>query len=163
MKLPTLKNKDGFTIIEVVLVLAIAGLIFLIVFLALPALQRNQRDTQRRNDVGRALTAVTNYSANNNNAVPEDQSEVDVILDDYLNIADDDFADPSEGDYPLTYGGPADSTGYDLGTMYYEDGTRCGDGGIPDSDHGDGTAVGSRTFTVSTTLEGGGVYCQDNR
>jgi prepilin-type N-terminal cleavage/methylation domain-containing protein len=35
----------GFTIIEVVLVLAIAGLIFLIVFLALPALQRSQRDT----------------------------------------------------------------------------------------------------------------------
>ena len=38
----------GFTIIEVVLVLAIAGLIFLMVFVALPALQRSQRDTQRK-------------------------------------------------------------------------------------------------------------------
>ena len=35
----------GFTIIEVVLVLAIAGLIFLMVFIALPVLQRSQRDT----------------------------------------------------------------------------------------------------------------------
>ena len=35
----------GFTIIEVVLVLAIAALIFLMVFIALPALQASQRDT----------------------------------------------------------------------------------------------------------------------
>ena len=36
-----LKDAKGFTIIEVALVLAIAGLIFLVVFLALPALQRS--------------------------------------------------------------------------------------------------------------------------
>ncbi|MCL2869540.1 prepilin-type N-terminal cleavage/methylation domain-containing protein, partial [Candidatus Saccharibacteria bacterium] len=36
------KTRQGFTIIEVVLVLAIAGLIFLMVFIALPALQRSQ-------------------------------------------------------------------------------------------------------------------------
>ena len=40
-------SKKGFTIIEVVLVLAIGGLIFLMVFIALPALQRSQRDAQR--------------------------------------------------------------------------------------------------------------------
>ncbi|MBP6925380.1 prepilin-type N-terminal cleavage/methylation domain-containing protein [Candidatus Saccharibacteria bacterium] len=34
----TNQTKKGFTIIEVVLVLAIAGLIFLMVFIALPAL-----------------------------------------------------------------------------------------------------------------------------
>ncbi|MDQ3065292.1 MAG: prepilin-type N-terminal cleavage/methylation domain-containing protein, partial [bacterium] len=34
-------NNKGFTIIEVLIVLAIAGLIMLIVFLAVPALQRN--------------------------------------------------------------------------------------------------------------------------
>ena len=58
-------SKKGFTIIEVVLVLAIAGLIFLMVFIALPAMQRNQRDTQRRDDYGMLSTAITNYSANN--------------------------------------------------------------------------------------------------
>lgn len=52
----TKPNKtQGFTIIEVVLVLAIAGLIFLMVFIALPALQRSQRDTQRRDDVARFI------------------------------------------------------------------------------------------------------------
>ena len=44
-------KERGFTIIEVVLVLAIAALIFLMIFIALPALQRSQRDTARKNDV----------------------------------------------------------------------------------------------------------------
>ena len=61
-----IKSKEkGFTIIEVVLVLAIAGLIFLMVFVALPALQRSQRDTQRRNDMTRVDTALANYQTNN--------------------------------------------------------------------------------------------------
>lgn len=59
-------NKQGFTIIEVVLVLAIAGLIFLMVFIALPALQRSQRDTARRNDMSRVDTSLVQYQTNNN-------------------------------------------------------------------------------------------------
>ena len=64
------KNKKGFTIIEVVLVLAIAGLIFLMVFIALPALQRSQRNTRRRQDMARILSSFTEYSSNNNGKVP---------------------------------------------------------------------------------------------
>ncbi len=63
-------NKKGFTIIEVVLVLAIAGLIFMMVFIALPALQRSQRDTQRSNDIARVQTALNQYQANNRGAIP---------------------------------------------------------------------------------------------
>ena len=65
-----INSKKGFTIIEVVLVLAIAGLIFLMVFIALPALQRSQRDTQRRDDYAALSTAVTTYMTNNNGALP---------------------------------------------------------------------------------------------
>ena len=61
-------SKQGFTIIEVVLVLAIAGLIFLMVFVALPALQRSQRDTARRNDMSRVDTSLVQYQTNNNSA-----------------------------------------------------------------------------------------------
>ena len=63
-------NKKGFTIIEVVLVLAIAGLIFLMVFIALPALQRSQRNTQREDDLARVLTAVNEFQTNNNGKTP---------------------------------------------------------------------------------------------
>ena len=52
-------NKEkGFTIIEVMIVLAIAGLILLIIFLAVPALQRNVRNTQRKTDVTAIAAAV---------------------------------------------------------------------------------------------------------
>ena len=66
----TKNNKKGFTIIEVVLVLAIAGLIFLMVFIALPALQRSQRNTRRRQDMARILSAFNDYQANNNGKMP---------------------------------------------------------------------------------------------
>lgn len=62
----TKNNRKGFTIIEVVLVLAIAGLIFLMVFIALPALQRSQRNTRRRQDLSRINSAFTDYLAANN-------------------------------------------------------------------------------------------------
>lgn len=66
----TKENRKGFTIIEVVLVLAIAGLIFLMVFIALPALQRSQRNTRRRQDMARILSTITTYQSNNGNKVP---------------------------------------------------------------------------------------------
>ncbi|HSX43102.1 MAG TPA: type II secretion system protein [Candidatus Saccharimonadales bacterium] len=59
------KDQKGFTIIEVLIVLAIAGLILLIVFLAVPALQRNSRDTSRKNDVSRILGATQEVVNNN--------------------------------------------------------------------------------------------------
>ena len=70
-KLSSNPTHKAFTIIEVVLVLAIAGLIFLMVFIALPALQRNQRDTQRKNDMSRVKTALDNYKSNNKNTLPK--------------------------------------------------------------------------------------------
>lgn len=60
-----IKSTKGFTIIEVVLVLAIAALIFLMVFIALPALQRGQRDAGRKNDVSTVTSALQTYLSNN--------------------------------------------------------------------------------------------------
>jgi hypothetical protein len=50
----------------VALVLAIAALIFLVVFLAVPALQRNQRDDGRRRDIASIVNAATTYYSNMN-------------------------------------------------------------------------------------------------
>ncbi len=61
------KRSEGFTIIEVMIVLAIGGLIMLIVFLAVPSLQRSQRNTNRNNDATRWAAAVTECLANHNN------------------------------------------------------------------------------------------------
>jgi prepilin-type N-terminal cleavage/methylation domain-containing protein len=70
------KTEKGFTIIEVLIVLAIAGLIMLIVFLAVPALQRNSRNTQRKNDVSALLGAVNEYTSNHSGSLPPDAASV---------------------------------------------------------------------------------------
>ena len=62
-----INHKKGFTIIEVVLVLAIAGLIFLMVFIAFPALQRSQRDTQRTDDMARVQSQLMSWQNNHSN------------------------------------------------------------------------------------------------
>jgi prepilin-type N-terminal cleavage/methylation domain-containing protein len=66
-----LKKADrGFTIIEVMIVLAIAGLILLIVFLAVPALQRNSRNTQRKDDSSHLASLISEWESNNAGQTP---------------------------------------------------------------------------------------------
>ena len=70
-------KSSGFTIIEVLIVLAIAGLIMLIVFLAVPALQRNSHNTQRKSDVSALIGAVQEYSNVNSGQLPSALSDFD--------------------------------------------------------------------------------------
>jgi prepilin-type N-terminal cleavage/methylation domain-containing protein len=64
-------NKDqGFTIIEVMIVLAIAGMIIAIVLLAVPNLQRTARNTSRKNDAAAIAAAMSNFIDNNGGSFP---------------------------------------------------------------------------------------------
>ncbi len=63
------RKQEGFTIIEVLIVLAIAGLIMLIVFLAVPALQRNSRNTQRQADGSKVATSISTCMSARNGQV----------------------------------------------------------------------------------------------
>lgn len=115
-----LKTKKGFTIIETLLTLSIAGLIFLIVFLALPALQRSQRDTWRREDIDFLISKLKSYQTNHRGALPSkvntDWTSIkypadlnpttakdwDNFYKDYLGGTD--FVDPSGEQYWLVVG-----------------------------------------------------------
>ena len=89
-----INHKKGFTIIEVVLVLAIAGLIFLMVFIAFPALQRSQRDTQRTDDMARVQSALMNWQNNHSNKLPG----------------------PASGNTSVAYPGDSDEGAFDVDT-----------------------------------------------
>jgi len=60
----------GFTIVETLIVLAIAGLILMIVFLAIPTLIRNSRNNQRRQDVQIILGSVSHWELNHSGDIP---------------------------------------------------------------------------------------------
>lgn len=151
------KNREkGFTIIEVVLVLAIAALIFLMVFIALPALQRSQRDTQRKNDMSRVLTAIQNYQSNNRNGLPDDSTLTNSgnFIAKYLKVGGDTFTDPNGTDYSFnTSPVPSSFTG---------------DGIITFTRHAvcDGESLkpnqGGQKIAFQYKLEGGGVDCVSN-
>ena len=65
-------SKKGFTLIEIVIVLAIAALIMVIVFLAVAGAQRAQRDNTNKSAAGQALSQAEQYLANNSGAYPKD-------------------------------------------------------------------------------------------
>jgi prepilin-type N-terminal cleavage/methylation domain-containing protein len=66
------RDNRGFTIIETMIVLAVAGLILLLIFEAIPALERSSRNNQRRQDVQTILAAVSHYELNDSGNFPAD-------------------------------------------------------------------------------------------
>ena len=169
------KNKKGFTIIEVVLVLAIAGLIFLMVFIALPALQRSQRNTRRRSDMARVLAQFTEYQSNNAGKMPSDSTEIQNFVDRYLvgqsgqnafadsDCANEQFCDPDGTNYRFSSTAPLDtpstalSGALDHNVYYYKDSKCGGTEGLPSDGSGD------RDIAILYILEGGAIYCGDNQ
>lgn len=153
----------GFTIIEVVLVLAIAGLIFLMVFIALPALQRGQRDTQRKQDLSRISTQLTNYTSSNRGAIPgDDSTSLCGFVTGYLGgsgcTAGDDYSDPSGSNYVIV---PTPNT-LAVGQIGYWAQANCGGSdaktGITQKD------VPARNYAITIRLENQTApFCVDNR
>ena len=148
------KNKrEGFTIIEVVLVLAIAGLIFLVVFLALPQLQESRRDNQRRRDAERLVAGVSAFQLDNDQDVPDTAAALTSgVIGSYVK----DFEDPSEGSYTVvdTVAALTPDTGE---IVYMDDATCVGSTATANTP----VTAGSREFAVQIVLEQGN-YCVDN-
>lgn len=89
-----LKKEKGFTLIEIVLVLAIAGLLLVIVFLAVSGAQKSRRDNQRKNDNARLLSQLETYAGNNNGAYPVTAAQRTTFTTSYL---PSNFNDPTTG------------------------------------------------------------------
>ncbi len=178
--------KDGFTIVEVALVLAIAGLIFLMAFIAVPAVQRTQRDARRRDDIGTVLTAIQKYQNNNRGALPSGDGLVPAETEPgtgnsndwtsfYNSFLGNNFMDPIGFQYHLNIVDCGSSSiGAECGSTAGVDEATFGvdedEGGIPaytmyvvKSAACDGSsAIGSgnpRKVAVVYKMEGAGAYC----
>jgi prepilin-type N-terminal cleavage/methylation domain-containing protein len=140
----TLSNKKGFTLIEVVLVLAIAGLIMLIVFLALSGAQKGRRDTARKSDAGRIISAMEQYASNTSGTYA-----TAALPASYLS----NIKDPTSGSAPV-YGTTAPTSG----NMVYEysSGQKCSGAGMA----GGGANQVAVLYWSETA---GAVVCVDNQ
>ncbi len=127
-----LQQRKGFTIIEVVLVLAIAALIILMVFIAWPALQRTQRDQARKNDVALIGSIVGTYKSNNRGNLPNACQLSKLAYDQGTNIykAEECSGTDQRGDIVSTgsslQGGGDGKFTEDTGKVYYLTAHKCG-------------------------------------
>ena len=159
--------KNGFTLIEVALVLGIAGLIFMMIFIALPALQKQANDSKRKDDMATLISAIKDYQKNNRGALPSSTStDWKSTLAGYLTS---DFSDPDGESYNLTEQAcgngsnesPCTSSVLDkLGEAEFPNGHKVY---IVRSATCDGETVkktaNPRTVAVAYKLQGVGVYC----
>jgi len=135
-----LKKEKGFTLIEIVLVLAIAGLLLVIVFLAVSGAQKSRRDTQRKTDLGRVAATLENYASNNNGAYPASQAAFNTAF---------------TGSYAITNGtDPLSGTDYTYaGLVTPASGTSAGLSYV----------ISGRVWTVCIGLEQGTSSCRTNQ
>ncbi len=142
-------NKKGFTLIEVVIVLAIAGLIFVIVFLAVSQAQAARRDTQRHQDANQYVAAVNQYAGNNGGSIPASAAQASSILTTYLPS----LTSPSGTPYTVSYattGTPGEAQLIDHA------------GAICSGNAMTATGAAARNFAVLYFQERGGTVCVDN-
>lgn len=148
-----LRNQKGFTIIEVLIVLAIAGLILLIVFLAVPALQRNSRNTTAKNDVAAALGGISEFQGANNGSMPQSISTTSGTVTYALTTGGNSTTAKVQGSTNVTSVATAPTSAPAPGTVNIVLGKRC-----------DGT-TSSRAAAAYYAIETSGgtvLQCQDS-
>lgn len=145
-------NKKGFTLIEVVLTIAIGALIFLMAFLAFGNARTNQRDGQRRADLDKITGEISNYAGDRGGAIPTTEN-FDTFLQDYYGKATDP-SDKTKTYYSIRAGGTANAStpGYVSYTVGGSSATYC-----------DGTEMTSGSaYKVEMKLEKG-TACRDSK
>jgi prepilin-type N-terminal cleavage/methylation domain-containing protein len=148
-------KQKGFTIIEVVLVLAIAGLIFLVIFFAIPQLQKSRRDTQRKSDVGKVLGMILEYASSNGGVVPNDDPSLAAFNSQYL-TSNAKLKEPSTGQaYQMKWWG--DDPPNELGYLFYNHQATCTNGHLTVNT----SLYSNNQIAVAINLENG-TYCQAN-
>lgn len=166
------KSQQGFTLIEVVLVLAIGGLIFLLAFLAFQQVASNRRDAQRKSDAGRVVAELQNQFTNTKSYPTVSLANSDIcgapvnILDGFITFTNQylcknsEFKSPSGTNYTVAAGDNTDPLAKDQ--VRYSS-TRNILGGVAANTNCDGTAMASGGYKVEIGLEKGGLICRDAR
>ena len=167
MKKGETRISRGFTIVEVALVIAVAGLIFIMVFLAVPALRASERDTERREDIAFLLDSIKKYQTNNRGELPDVKAvkEWEDFRTNYLGSAN--FFDPDGTEYIL------DAEECQGNTTGEKCTNKVGNGNIETMDHTLHIITGAkcdgpdakkssnpRKVAVRYRLEGSGIFCQ---
>ena len=150
----------GFTVIEVLIVLAIATMIMLIVFIVVPTVQRSARNYTRKHAADVVFAAMGEYYAHHN-TFPNTEAELNDFKDNYATgIPDYIYLNAQSVDAGHRYFPELDT----VATQYGHWCNRYGDGYLPD-DPVAGPDLDPHMVVVWTILEpesNTNIYCIDN-
>ncbi len=151
---------EGFSLIELIIVIALGGFILSLVFLGVVQGQRNNRDDVRRAAVGRYLLAAKQWSSENDGALINGAVDARSVVYQYIINGGGSYNPPNSSSvwvvkYQAGVVPPAPSAGV---ILVFAPGSCNADGSIQDQSASP-TGQDSRQLAASTTLEDGHVYC----
>lgn len=133
----------------------------------------NKRNTRRRQDMARILSAFNDYQSNNAGNMPATEKTLSIFEDRYVKVGDNSkFEDPDGSSYKFTGpyfwedGEPSDyipeEGSHEISVNYY---AMCN---TNNETFDDGPIIkdpryGKRSLAILYTLEGGAIYCGDNQ
>jgi prepilin-type N-terminal cleavage/methylation domain-containing protein len=137
------KKRQGFTIIEVLIVLAIGGLMITMVFAAIPFINRANQNNQRKNDVAIILQSISDYRLHNTGSFITNVSDLNLSGINNLGYY------KASTDIKIN-SSPATNPDYDTTKVYIYNYSKC-------SQSNDGTKVagGSRDIVALFALDKG--------
>ncbi len=145
-----MKSKKGFTLIEIVIVLAIAALILAAVLIAVSGAQKSRRDTARKNDIAKILSYVEQSASNNSGNYPGQTGGAALASFNANYLTNSSMKEPqTSGNYSLVTAAPP-ATFSGNGQVQIS-ATNCA-----------GAALGARVVSLRYRLESGDLACVDN-
>ena len=144
-------SQRGFTLVELIIVIAIGGMIVTLAFLGIRQAQRDKLDDARKSDANHYLLAAKQWASENNGFLPASQADADGVTTTYITAGGATFNDPDGTAWNVTYaiGTPGSSQ-----DMFVHNAAVCNGGSI--------VAGGTRQFAVAVELNNGINYCISN-
>ena len=152
-------SQPGFTLVELIIVIAIGGLIVTLAFYGISQGQREKRDDARRSDASHYLLAAKQWASENNGILPANPAYAAAVVTTYITAGSASFNDPDGSPWVIKFATAAmlPVTPDANPDMWVASGATC-DYGTPAGI----AAGGARQFAVAVALEAGGSYCVSN-
>ncbi|MCY4089019.1 MAG: hypothetical protein OXF49_02760 [Candidatus Saccharibacteria bacterium] len=79
------EDQQGFSVVKIIILTVVVGLILIIlftvfVFIVIPQLQRNSRNTDRQTDIGAIRSGLWSYAADQEGTIPDDTTKLNTVL-----------------------------------------------------------------------------------
>ncbi len=172
------RSATGMTLIEVLIVLAIASFILLVIILAVQQAQRNRRDVQRKNFANRLMASIQEFHSNNRrNPDPNQIDDIKRFAQNYVSNETDPSTGKSYSLASLDPSLPSDTLKYRalhdshsdipaIGEVFIQYGHWCNRPGVSGSDDPSDPIAGDEQdptrYVIWIGTEVGDYYCVDN-